>query len=65
MNISSSIALIAIGAILTFAVTFDIAGINIDVVGIILMLVGVVWLILGLTIWSPKRRTTTRERPPR
>lgn len=67
MNIGSSIALIAIGAILAFAVTFDVGGIDIDVVGIILMIVGAVWLVLELTLFGPRRRTTTttRQRPPR
>lgn len=46
MAIGTSITLIAIGAILRFAVDFSITGIQIHTVGLILMIVG----ILGLAI---------------
>ena len=62
MGIGSSIALIAVGAILAFAVEFDIAGLDINTVGVILMLAGVVGAILSLTIWGSwgtGRRTVT------
>lgn len=48
MTIGASIFLIAVGAILKFAVTATVAGIDIQVVGVILMVAGVVGLLLGL-----------------
>ena len=62
MYIGTAIALIAIGAILTFAVEFEVAGINIDVVGIILMIVGAIGIVLELAIFAPRRTTTTGTR---
>lgn len=61
MTIGGSIALIAIGAILAFAVDFDVAGINIAVIGIILMAAGLIGLIFGLV--QQRRVTTTTNRP--
>jgi hypothetical protein len=52
MGISASILLVAIGAILRFAVTADVQGINLDTVGIILMIVGIVGGLLSLVFWS-------------
>jgi len=52
MGISFSIFLIAIGAILAWAVTADVSGIDIQVAGIILLVVGVVGLIASLVFWS-------------
>jgi MFS-type transporter involved in bile tolerance (Atg22 family) len=64
--ISSALTLIALGAILAFAVDYEIAGVNIDMVGIILMIVGVVGAILSLTVWRrPASREVVREREPR
>lgn len=48
MTIGASIFLIAVGAILKFAVTETVAGIDIQVVGVILMIAGAIGLILGL-----------------
>jgi membrane protein implicated in regulation of membrane protease activity len=48
MTVGGSLFLIAVGAILYFAVTAELAGIDIQVVGLILMVVGVVGLALGL-----------------
>jgi hypothetical protein len=48
MRIGSSLFLIAVGAILYFAVTATLAGIDIQTVGLILMIVGVVGLAIGL-----------------
>jgi uncharacterized membrane protein HdeD (DUF308 family) len=46
---ASSLFLIAVGAILRYAVTVDaVAGIDLDTAGLILMLVGAVGLVLGL-----------------
>jgi len=64
MGIGASIFLIALGAILTFALDFTVGGVNIDVVGWILMVAGVLGLLFTLLIWGPRRRaatTVTRE----
>jgi hypothetical protein len=48
MGIGTSIFLIALGAILKFAVTADIGGIELATVGVILMVVGVIGLLISL-----------------
>ncbi len=68
MGIGVSIFLLALGAILSFAVEFDTSGIDIDTVGIILMVVGALGLMLSLLFWSSfspygrRERTVVRER---
>ena len=52
MGIGLSIFLIAIGAILRFAVTATLAGVNLQTVGLILMIVGIVGLVLSLIFWT-------------
>jgi hypothetical protein len=59
MTLGTSLLLIAIGAILRFAVTVTTSGFNIHTVGVILMIVGVVGLILSLlymTMWDRRER---------
>jgi len=58
MNIGASIFLIALGAILTFALNVSVSGIDLDVVGVILMLAGLALLLLDLMFWGPRRRAT-------
>jgi hypothetical protein len=60
MTIGGSIGLIVVGAILAFAVTYDLAGIDINVIGFILMLGGLVGLIVGLLLARRERVTRTR-----
>jgi uncharacterized protein DUF6458 len=64
MTIGGSLFLIAVGAILKFAVTATVAGIDLQTVGVILMIVGVVGLILGLIMMSSARRTGPPPPPP-
>jgi Domain of unknown function (DUF6458) len=52
MGIGISIFLIAVGAILRFAVTATLAGVNVQTVGLILMIVGIVGLVLSLVFWT-------------
>jgi hypothetical protein len=52
MTVGGSLFLIAVGAILYFAVTATVAGIDIQTVGLILMIVGVVGLAIGLVIMT-------------
>lgn len=62
MGIGASIFLLALGAILTFAVTFEIAGLDIAVVGVILMIAGVVGLLFTLFALNRSRSGVTEER---
>jgi hypothetical protein len=48
MTIGASLFCIAVGAILAFAVTAELAGIDIQVVGYILLAIGGLGLLLGL-----------------
>lgn len=57
--------MIAVGAILRFAVTFTLGGIDIQTVGLILLLLGILGLILSLLymfVWSDRNRPVDRER---
>ena len=60
MRIGSSVFLIALGAILTFAVEADIPYISLDLVGYILMAAGVIGLISALLTSNRSRTTETR-----
>jgi Domain of unknown function (DUF6458) len=57
MKIGGSLVLIAVGAILTFAVTASVSGINLSTVGVVLMVVGIVGLVLSIIMASTARRT--------
>ena len=59
MGIGVSIFLIAVGAILPFAVETTVSGIDIDVVGIILMIVGAAGLLLSLFVMNNYRSRRT------
>jgi hypothetical protein len=52
MGISLSIFFIAIGAILTWAVSAEVSGLDITAVGVILLIVGIVGLFASLIFWS-------------
>ena len=58
MGIGGSIFLIALGAILAFAVHASLGFVSIQVVGWVLMAAGAVGLILTLWFWNSRRRTT-------
>jgi hypothetical protein len=48
MTLGTSLFLIAVGAILKYAVTWTVVGINLHVVGVILIVAGVVGLVISL-----------------
>jgi hypothetical protein len=48
MTIGFSLFSIGVGAILKYAVTAHVAGINIETVGVILMVIGVIGLLISL-----------------
>jgi hypothetical protein len=52
MGFGTSLFLIAVGAILTFAVEVNAEGLNLDAVGVILMIVGVIGLIASMIYWN-------------
>jgi len=52
MGISLSLFFIAVGAILTWAVSVEVSGVNITAVGVILMIVGILGFVLSLIFWS-------------
>ncbi|MGZ4595131.1 MAG: DUF6458 family protein [Actinomycetes bacterium] len=60
MGIGVSIFLIAVGAILAFAVNASVSGLDIAVVGYILMAVGIIGLIMTAFIFGPRRTTAAR-----
>jgi hypothetical protein len=63
MRIGGAIFLLAIGAILTFAIRLNHShGFNINTIGIILMVVGGIWLLAELVIYG--RRSSSGTPPP-
>jgi hypothetical protein len=73
VGLGVSIFLIAIGAILAFAVNASVSGVDIQAVGWILLVIGAIGLVLsmifwsswgGPAYWSSRRRTTYVESGP-
>ncbi|OLB75995.1 MAG: hypothetical protein AUI14_19760 [Actinobacteria bacterium 13_2_20CM_2_71_6] len=64
MGIGGSIFLIAVGAILAFAVHVSVGWLSLNVVGYVLMLAGLVGLLLTLWFWSNRRRTVATTPVP-
>ncbi len=62
MGIGAAIVLIALGAILAFAVDVTVSGLDLVVIGWILMAAGVIGLLVDLIVFAPRRRTTVSER---
>jgi Domain of unknown function (DUF6458) len=56
MSIGTSIFLIAAGAIIRYALTFDVSGVSRPVIGLILIIAGVVGLVLSLIYMATVRR---------
>jgi beta-lactamase regulating signal transducer with metallopeptidase domain len=66
MGIGVSIFLIAVGAVLRFAVTVSTHGFNIHTVGVILLIVGIVGLLVSLfmmAVWSRRTDPTVVDDP--
>ena len=71
MGIGASITLLALGAILAFAVDAEVSGIDINVIGVILMVCGAIGLLLTMLVFGRRdrvvggvaeERVVTRER---
>ncbi len=56
VTIGGSIALIVIGAILRFGITWKPANVDLQVIGVILMIAGVVVLIIAIALMATRRR---------
>ena len=56
MTIGGSIFLIALGAILTYAVNWQLEGVDLDMVGVILMVVGGIGLLASLFLYASRGR---------
>jgi Domain of unknown function (DUF6458) len=63
MGIGTSLLLIAVGAILKFAVTTSVSGIDLATVGVILMVVGILGLVISLIFLLQSREPVARDRP--
>lgn len=62
MRLGGSLLLIAVGAILTFAVTATVNGVDVATVGVILMIVGAVGLLITLSLMTMRKRTDVTYR---
>ena len=52
MGVGTSLFLIAVGAVMRFAVSVTTTGFNIHTIGMILMIVGIIGLILSMAFWN-------------
>jgi hypothetical protein len=73
MGLGVSLFLIAVGAILVWAVNATVSGIELQTIGVILLIVGVIGLVLSMIFWSSwggfggpagRRRTYVEDVPP-
>jgi membrane protein implicated in regulation of membrane protease activity len=64
VGIGGSIFLIAVGAILAFAVHVSVGWLSLNVVGYVLMFAGLAGLLLTLWFWSNRRRTVATTPVP-
>ena len=59
MGIGAGIFLIALGAILTFAVNWHLHGLDLHAIGWVLMIAGLAGIILYFAFWNGRRRGGT------
>ena len=71
MTVGGSIFLVAVGAILRYAVTDSISGVNLATIGLILMIAGIVGGVLSMVFWQSwagpgylTRRRAVVDEPP-
>ncbi|BDZ46113.1 DUF6458 family protein [Naasia aerilata] len=62
MSLGAGIFLLAVGAILAFAVNVDVPGIDLTTVGYILMVAGAIGIILGIVLLTRRRRSVATTR---
>ena len=63
MTIGTSLFVIALGAILRYAVTHEVPGIDLQTAGVILMWVGATGLVIGLLVLVRSRSANTPPPP--
>jgi hypothetical protein len=63
MGVGISIFLLAVGAVLYFAVSTTVAGLSISTVGVILMVIGLLGLVVSLAMLQMARRPVVVSRP--
>jgi hypothetical protein len=66
MGLGTSLFLIAVGAVLRFAISVSTHGFNIHTIGVILMIVGAVGLLISLlwmTVWADRTRRPAAGEP--
>ena len=61
MGIGASITLLAIGAILAFAVNAEVSGLDISTIGVILMVCGAIGLLLTMLVVGRRDRVGVAE----
>ena len=66
MGIGASVFLIAIGAILAFAVNLTVSGLDLSTIGVILMVVGAIGLVVTMLVfggggWGGRRTTVVED----
>ncbi len=70
MGIGASLILIALGAILAFAVNAEVSGVDVQTIGWILLAVGIAGALLSMMFWSSwggwgrRRETVVRDDYP-
>jgi uncharacterized membrane protein YedE/YeeE len=62
MYIGSAIFLIAVGAILRWAVGWNVSGFDVQLAGLIVFLVGILGLVITLTLWYTRRPARVTQR---
>ncbi len=62
MSLGAGIFLLAVGAILAFAVNAEVPWVDLTVVGYILMIAGAVGIILGIVLLMRRRRSVAESR---
>jgi hypothetical protein len=62
MSLGAGIFLLAVGAILAFAVHIDVPGIDLAIVGWILMVAGIIGIILGIALLARRRQSVSTTR---
>jgi Domain of unknown function (DUF6458) len=68
MYIGSALFLIAVGAVLRWAVSWHASGFNVQLTGLIVFLVGILGLVITLSLWVTRRSRGSRRDdgvPPR
>lgn len=59
MYIGSAIFLMAVGAVLRWAVSWQVDGFDIRMAGLIIFLIGILGLVITLVLWATRRRQVT------